>query len=59
MLRHLIRKEILDHILSFRFLLLSSLGAVIIWASLYDGSDLASRGALVEGNKHIVNLIWL
>lgn len=37
MLGHLIRKEILDHILGFRFLILSLLGSLIIWASLYDG----------------------
>jgi ABC-type transport system involved in multi-copper enzyme maturation permease subunit len=37
MLGHIIRKEVLDHILGFRFLILSVLGSLIIWASLYDG----------------------
>ncbi len=37
MLGHLIRKEILDQLLSFRFLILSIVGAIIIWLSLYDG----------------------
>ena len=37
MLGHLIRKEILDHILSLRFTILSSLGAIAIWLSLYSG----------------------
>ncbi|OGG56123.1 MAG: hypothetical protein A3F84_28715 [Candidatus Handelsmanbacteria bacterium RIFCSPLOWO2_12_FULL_64_10] len=37
MLGHLIRKEILDHLLSLRFLILSGIGALIIWLSLYDG----------------------
>jgi hypothetical protein len=36
-LAHLIRKEILDQLLSLRFLLLAATGAVIIWLSLYDG----------------------
>ena len=35
MLGHLIRKEILDHILSLRFLILSGIGALVIWLSLY------------------------
>lgn len=38
MLGHLIRKEILDHILSLRFLILAGLGAVIIWACLAVGT---------------------
>lgn len=37
MLGHLVRKEILDQILSLRFLILSGIGALIIWLSLYDG----------------------
>ncbi len=37
MLGHLIRKEVLDHLLSLRFLILSALGALVIWLSLYDG----------------------
>ncbi|OGG49017.1 MAG: hypothetical protein A3F84_14370 [Candidatus Handelsmanbacteria bacterium RIFCSPLOWO2_12_FULL_64_10] len=37
MLGHLIRKEILDHILSLRFLMLSAVGALIIWLSLFSG----------------------
>ena len=37
MLGHLIHKEILDHISSFRFLILSALGGLVIWLSLYDG----------------------
>ena len=37
MLGHLIRKDILDHILSLRFLVLSLIGALTIWLSLYDG----------------------
>ena len=36
-LGHLIRKEILDHLLSLRFLILSGIGALIISLSLYDG----------------------
>ena len=39
MLGHLIRKEILDQILSLRFLILSSVGALVIWLSLYSGYD--------------------
>ena len=37
MVGYLIRKEILDHILSFRFLILSIVGAIVIWLSLYSG----------------------
>ncbi len=37
MLRHFIRKEILDHFLSTRFLVLGVLGILITWLSLYDG----------------------
>ena len=37
MLAHLIRKEILDHLLSLRFLILSALAGLIIWLSLYSG----------------------
>ena len=37
MLGHLIRKEILDQILSLRFLVLAAVGGVAIWMSLYDG----------------------
>ena len=37
MLGHLIRKEILDHLLSPRYLILSACGALIIWLSLYSG----------------------
>ncbi|MDP6779941.1 MAG: ABC transporter permease subunit [Candidatus Latescibacteria bacterium] len=37
MLAHFIRKEILDHLLSTRFLVLTVLGVVTIWVSLYDG----------------------
>ena len=37
MLGHLIRKEILNSILGFRFLVLSALGALMVWWSLYDG----------------------
>ena len=37
MLGHLIRKEILDHLLSLRFIILSGIGALAIWLSLYDG----------------------
>ncbi|OGG55487.1 MAG: hypothetical protein A3F84_18750 [Candidatus Handelsmanbacteria bacterium RIFCSPLOWO2_12_FULL_64_10] len=34
---HLIRKEILDQILSLRFMVLSIIGVLSIWLSLYDG----------------------
>ncbi len=44
MLGHLIRKEILDQILSFRFLILSVVGAVVIWLSLYSGYDYYRAG---------------
>ena len=37
MLGQLIRKEILDQILSFRFMVLSAAGALFIWLSLYSG----------------------
>jgi hypothetical protein len=37
MLGHLIRKEILDHLLSLRFLILSGIGALIVWLSLFSG----------------------
>jgi ABC-2 type transport system permease protein len=37
MLGHLIRKEILDHLSSLRFLILAAIGALAIWLSLYDG----------------------
>ena len=37
MLTHIIRKEILDQLLSLRYIILSSLGALAIWLSLYDG----------------------
>ncbi len=37
MLGHLIRKENLDQILSLRFLVLSIVGTLTIWLSLYDG----------------------
>ncbi len=37
MLSHLIRKELLNHILSIRFLILSAMGIIVIWLSLYDG----------------------
>ncbi len=37
MLGHLIRKEILDQILGLRFLILATLGALVIWLSLYSG----------------------
>lgn len=37
MLFRLVLKEVLDHLLSARFALLSLLGAVFIWLSLYDG----------------------
>ena len=37
MLGHLIRKEILDHLLSPRFLILSGVGALVIWLSLFSG----------------------
>ncbi len=37
MLGHLIRKEILDHLSSLRFLILAALGSLVIWFSLYDG----------------------
>ena len=37
MLGHLIRKEMLDQILSLRFAILSTVGALVIWLSLYDG----------------------
>ena len=37
MLGHLIRKEILDHILGFRFLILSVLTALTVWLCLYSG----------------------
>ena len=37
MLGHLIRKEILDHILSLRFLILSGIAALVIGFGLYDG----------------------
>lgn len=36
MLGHLIRKEILDHISGLRFLILSAVGVLAIWLSLYD-----------------------
>ena len=37
MLGHLIRKEILDQLLSKRFIILSSIAAVTIWLCLYNG----------------------
>ncbi len=37
MIGHLIRKEILDQLLSPRYLILSACGALIIWLSLYSG----------------------
>ena len=37
MLGHLIRKEILDQILGLRFVILTAIGAMVIWLSLYDG----------------------
>ena len=37
MLGHLIRKEMLDHILNLRFLILSVVGMLAIWTSLYSG----------------------
>ncbi|OGG46113.1 MAG: hypothetical protein A3F84_26850 [Candidatus Handelsmanbacteria bacterium RIFCSPLOWO2_12_FULL_64_10] len=37
MLGHLVRKEVLDHILGLRFLILSTVAALIVWLSLYDG----------------------
>ena len=37
MLGHLIRKEILDQLLSLRFIILSAIAASAIWLSLYDG----------------------
>ncbi len=37
MFGHLIRKEILDHLLSVRFLILTGIGALTIWLSLYSG----------------------
>ncbi len=37
MLGHLIRKEILDHISGLRFLILSGIGAMVIWLSLFSG----------------------
>ena len=37
MLGHLIRKEILDQLLSMRFIILSAISALAIWLSLYDG----------------------
>jgi hypothetical protein len=36
-MRTLIQKEILDHLLSLRFLILSGIGALVIWLSLFDG----------------------
>lgn len=39
MLGHLIRKEILDHLLSLRFMILSAVGALIIGLSLFSGYD--------------------
>ena len=39
MLGRLIQKEVLDHILSFRFLILSVLGGVTIWLSLFSGYE--------------------
>ena len=37
MLGHLIRKEILDQLLSRRFIILSAIGGLAVWLSLYDG----------------------
>ena len=37
MLGNLIRKEILDQIISARFLILSTIGALVIWLSLFSG----------------------
>ena len=37
MVSHLVRKEILDHLLSLRFLILAAIGAITIWLSLFDG----------------------
>ena len=37
MLSHLTRKEILDQLLSLRFIILSVIVALAIWLSLYDG----------------------
>ena len=37
MLLHLIRKELLDHLLSLRFIILAVFSALVVWASLYSG----------------------
>ena len=37
MLGHLVRKEVLDQLLSLRFLILTAIGASLIWFSLADG----------------------
>ena len=50
MLGPLIRKEILDHILGFRFAMLSVLGAVIIWP---DSSGRNSANPLKTGSQPI------
>ena len=50
MLGHLIRKEILDQLLSLRFIILSAIAALTIWLSLYDGY--AYYQARVEDYRH-------
>jgi len=39
MLQHLIHKEILEHLLSLRFIILSALGGMVIWLSLFSGYE--------------------
>ena len=39
MLRHLLHKEILEHLLSLRFIILSALGGMVIWLSLFSGYE--------------------
>ena len=50
MLGQLIRKEILDQLLSLRFIILSAIAALTIWLSLYDGY--AYYQARVEDYRH-------
>ncbi len=66
MLGFLIRKEILDHISGLRFLILSVLGAWIIWLSLFSGYGYYQdrlrdyRVAQTAANAlHILNLALL
>jgi len=51
MLLHLIRKELLDHLLSLRFAILATLGVLIIGLSLYSGSISIATEIQREANR--------